>query len=758
MSQDLISFGCPNCDVQLRVPVSMAGIKGPCPACSSPIQAPLLQGGHPAHQAQNQIPSSYPDQLPANLEPQALTPPQTAPSRFPVPATSHGEVAAPFPESPPAEPTPAMELPALASGQTEPELEGALTSPSPQPKSRPLSDLSAPAAPAAPTGPLPNLWTNDPLQAPARQDAPAPAGFPETSVLSALLATPSPATAPPEIESPDSLSSPGIPLAEAQTPIPNPPDNDPVAMGLQPGLSSFSPPETSPSYPGEPLSKPFPSLDTFPVAPPPEPQFPAADQSPTPPDLGDASPSSLSGDPTGSALPDFSHPDSRSLQGDPVPETSAPPTGFTPAPDPNELDPENILPLHSDSPSFPEDEVREQRECAAAIPERNERRHLHWTAIVFPFLFLLLAGIMVYLVLDLSDFLPHSKSYQRLPELPGNKPEAVQVYAPKRNPPSPVAPIEHQESRSVTPPQPTPPGVFKVDLQTLFPQPTPAPEPAPASEPASGLPVKPSPGELPPDISPDPKPKGPLIEERDRKVEGEVNLPPLIDLNPSRNALPEKNDKPSKSGEALTRFLSASTLAERRPYMTESRRSEAELARSPLARKLPPVIRQRLLNHITDNSDKHDERFFEVSFDRDSAITPVPILVQVTEEDDDTMKVHTDAFIDLYNDEMARFGAVPIKGEHTFHAIVDAYKRCYEDNIPDSAQKSYIKLRQHEQVTPRLQAYFGKTSAIATRISQPNGLPWGRSGISTVTVKWNTDHPGRPYIELVRIDGFTWNP
>ena len=751
MSQDLISFDCPNCAVQLRIPVSMAGIKGPCPACRNPIQAPLFQGVHPDRPTRNKVPSSSPDQLPANLKSQALTPTQTAPGQFPVPASSHGKIAAPFPESQLAEPAPAMDLPPLVPGQPGSEPEGALTSPSPQPESRPLPDLSAPAAPAAPTGPLPNLWTDDPLQTPARQDTPAPAGFPETSVLSALLATPPPATARPEIETPaDSLSSPGIPVAEAQTPIPNPPDNDPVAMGIQPG---FPPPKTPPSHPGEPHDKPFPPLDTFPVAPPIEPQSPSADQSPTRPDLGDASPSSLPGDPTGSALPDFSHPGSSSLQSSSVPEASAPPTGLTPAPDPNELDPENILPLHSDSPSFPEDGEREQRE-RTAVPEKNEGRHLHWTAIVFPLLFLLLAGIMVYLVLDLSDFLPHSKSYQRLPELPGNKPEAVQANAPKSNPPSPIAPIGHHESRSITPPQPTPPGVFKVDLQTLFPQPTPAPAP----EPAPDLPVKPSPGELPPDTNSDPKPKSPLIEEQDRKVEGEVNLPPLIDLNPSRNALPGKNDNPSKSGEALTRFLSARTLAERRPYMTGSRRSEAGLARSPLAGELPPVIRQRLLNHIKDNSDKHDERFFEVSFNRDSAITPVPILVQVTEGDEGTMKVHTDAFIDLYNDEIARFGAVPIKGEHTFHAIVDAYKRCYEDNIPGSAQKSYIKLRQHEQVTPRLQAYFGKTSAIATQISQPDGLPWGRSGICTVTVKWNTDHPGRPYVELVRVDGFTWDP
>ncbi|MEE3179324.1 MAG: hypothetical protein VX317_06550, partial [Verrucomicrobiota bacterium] len=168
-------------------------------------------------------------------------------------------------------------------------------------------------------------------------------------------------------------------------------------MGMQPG---FSPPETSPSHPDAPRDKPFPSLDTFPVTPPAEPQSPSADQSPTLPDLADPSPASLPGVPPVSALPDFSHP----LQSSSVPEASAPPTDFTPAPDPNELDPENILPLHSDSPS-PEDGERKQSARTSA-PEKNEGRHLHWTAIIFPLLFLLLASIMVYLVLDLSEFLP----------------------------------------------------------------------------------------------------------------------------------------------------------------------------------------------------------------------------------------------------------------------------------------------------------------------------------------------------------------
>ena len=243
-------------------------------------------------------------------------------------------------------------------------------------------------------------------------------------------------------------------------------------------------------------------------------------------------------------------------------------------------------------------------------------------------------------------------------------------------------------------------------------------------------------------------------------MEGEVSLPPLIDLNPSRNGLPEQNNSsPSKPEEALTLFLKARDLSERRPYMTSSRRSKVQLERSSLSGELPPVTRQRLLKSIRDHSDKHDESFFEVFFERDATINSVPILVQVTEGKDGLMQVHTDAFLDLYDDAMGRFGAVPVKGERTFHAIADCYKQCFEEKIPESSEKSYIKLRQHIDVTPRLQAYFGKSSEIANQFSQPsNPLPWGRSGICTVTVKWNIEHSGRPYVQLVGIDGFTWDP
>ena len=188
--------------------------------------------------------------------------------------------------------------------------------------------------------------------------------------------------------------------------------------------------------------------------------------------------------------------------------------------------------------------------------------------------------------------------------------------------------------------------------------------------------------------------------------------------------------------------------------MSASRRSEAELERGPLAKELPPTINVKLLKYLKDHSESTNETFFEVFFQRESS---APILVQVDVTSNGRIQIHTDAFLDLYNDEMARFEAVPVKGDRTFHTLADAYKQCFEEKIPGAKDKSYLKLRQHEQVAPRLQAYFAKDSTITQQIEQSKALLWGRSGICTVTVRWNTDY-GRPFVELVSIDDLSWGP
>ena len=399
--------------------------------------------------------------------------------------------------------------------------------------------------------------------------------------------------------------------------------------------------------------------------------------------------------------------------------------------------------------------------------ENSRRSHPSWPGISVLLLFLTLSAVMIYLVLDLTDMLPHSKQQGQLQdpasvEASKSSPAAGQASAPAAAAGAPNHEQEPSASERTA-------GVFKVDPNQLFPGSSQTGQSVqPNPETFSGTEVKDLSSEdllgrnedseegalLVPAGGGEAAPSGAIIEEQDVKITGEVSLPPLIDLNPSRNALPEQSGIPSAPAETLSLFLSARNLSERRPYMSASRRSEAELERGPLAQQLPPTVQLRLLKYVKDHSEKTDERFFEVSFEREST---APILVQVAVNSNGRMQVHTDAFLDLYNDEMARFQAVPVKGERTFHTLADAYKQCFEEKIPGAKDKSYIKLRQHEQVTARLQAYFAKESKISAQIEQSKALPWGRSGICTVTVRWNTDY-GRPYVELVSIDELSWAP
>ena len=364
---------------------------------------------------------------------------------------------------------------------------------------------------------------------------------------------------------------------------------------------------------------------------------------------------------------------------------------------------------------------------AAPPPDKKtaRKRARRWPGIVFPILFLALAAIIVWLVLDLSEMF-HSYS------------------AP---PPAPAAPGEPSKA-------PAPPNAKARALATRARASTRQPVPITnARHPVNPNTVEPVRNE-PPRNSKE------IV-----RVAGEVPLPPEIDL--SSDGAPAKTPRqdaraspppPAGPSQTLARFLAARTLEDRRPCLSRSSRSDAELKKSCLAGPLPPVIHQRMVHYMEDQTEQHREQFFEVAFQKDDAQRPSYMLVQLSEWGDGVYHVHTDAFIDLFDDALGEFAKHPSADPRTFHAVADAYKHCFDDSIPNPETKSFIKLRCHPRITPRLKAYFDQQSNIAAEIARPEGLPWGSTGICTVTVKWNTSVPGRPYVELVDLVGFTWNP
>ena len=730
LGQDLLSFSCPKCGVKLRVPVSMAGIEGPCPSCSAIIQAPEAPLHGPRHASSDSQAQSTPAARPTNPVSAYADPPRP-PSQAEEPVSPQYSIS---PSSPATKSSQGAEKPISKPNHhtSRPNLEESPSHPTPQshPQHPSITQRSAPLTEApVPTANGPSTENPFPV---------------EKSGQSKLTIKSSPAPSSPEDSQIHSFAAKSNATATGE------PGIDPL-MALKP--AAIKAPRqrererlpTNSSLPSERKSR--------------------TEKKPEESDLSDERSDSkedlLSLESSESMEPERPpSSESASRKGNPGQATPK-----KPLPDPSGLESEKAVKLNVNASSVG---AMVGHEHVGSL-ENTRRSQPTWAGMSFLLIFITLSAVMIYLVLDLSDMLPHSKSYGQLPDpvasgtskTPSTAGETSAAAVSGANRPTEQPSTSAQSA-----------GVFKVDPNSLFSGPLssnqnlqPTPDTPPIigtknSAPEDTLGAKEVSGEDTGALLPgDPETAalgavGALIDEQDIKVRGEVSLPPLIDLNPARNALPTQSSGPSAPSETLSLFLAARNLNERRPYMTDSRRSEAELERGPLAKELPAIVQQRLLKYMKDHSEKTDEVFFEISFERDST---APILVQVNAGSDGRMRVHTDAFLDLYNDEMARFQAVPVKGERTFHTLADAYKQCFEEKIPGAADKSYIKLRQHEQVTARLQAYFPKDSEISQQIGQSKALPWGRSGICTVTVRWNTDY-GRPYVELVRIDDLSWAP
>lgn len=337
-----------------------------------------------------------------------------------------------------------------------------------------------------------------------------------------------------------------------------------------------------------------------------------------------------------------------------------------------------------------------------AAPVAKKRR-LRWPGIVFPVLFLLLVGMIAYIVLDLTGFA--SALFQEEP----NTPEASLSQ--------------------------------------------------PANPPINGANANATPVSISPGPNGNPQPMSPeRFEEHDLNPDGGLPPTPRINLNSQLPTSPSARitDEPTNPANILEKFLLAKTLEARLPYMSNSKLSPEELKASALGLPFPEIINRRSIEYMENANDRHREHFFEVFFQMNPNQRPVPILIQLNDWGDGKFLIHTDAFLDLYENKLGTFAESPVKGVHTFYVVADAYKHCFDDIIPDWEKKSVLKLRAHSRMAPRLVAYFNRNSAIADQISEPHALPWGESGICTVTVEWNTETPKRPFVEVRRIDSFTW--
>jgi len=75
MATETLTFHCPYCSIRLTVPVSLAGVKGPCPSCRAPIAAPLQV---PQLEPEPETFPESPAEPDLEAEPEALPEPEPA--------------------------------------------------------------------------------------------------------------------------------------------------------------------------------------------------------------------------------------------------------------------------------------------------------------------------------------------------------------------------------------------------------------------------------------------------------------------------------------------------------------------------------------------------------------------------------------------------------------------------------------------------------------------------------------------------------
>ena len=212
------------------------------------------------------------------------------------------------------------------------------------------------------------------------------------------------------------------------------------------------------------------------------------------------------------------------------------------------------------------------------------------------------------------------------------------------------------------------------------------------------------------------------------------------------------------AGEVLEQFLAADSLAERLPLIL-TKRTPQDLAATSLAGPLPQPAIPGLERQTPLPDEFLIEFFFRVSFPDAPPPHPKTVALLVHQRDrNDPPKIVADPFVDLFDGGLADFGAAPLDGSRTFHAIVEPLPICNAAAVPEADKKITLRLRPHETARELANAYVNRRSSIGEMLDQPRpSLRWGQATPCVVTLRWNQDVPAQPFLELVRIDALTWN-
>lgn len=209
----------------------------------------------------------------------------------------------------------------------------------------------------------------------------------------------------------------------------------------------------------------------------------------------------------------------------------------------------------------------------------------------------------------------------------------------------------------------------------------------------------------------------------------------------------------------IGKFLDAKTLEERLPLM-ETKLSNGELAATILAGPLPERLSIEPGVRLSNSIENLTDCFYAVTL---AGKTPGgdTYTVLVRRRADQAPRVLAEPFLDLIGGRLAAFAAAPNDDMKTFQVIVVPSPYSEDGKVPNADKKITLRLDGSETGHPIAIAYTSNASKISETLKDPTAglLRYGSPKPCTIVMEWNRrEDPKKPYLEVVDIKAFTWNP
>jgi len=110
---------------------------------------------------------------------------------------------------------------------------------------------------------------------------------------------------------------------------------------------------------------------------------------------------------------------------------------------------------------------------------------------------------------------------------------------------------------------------------------------------------------------------------------------------------------------------------------------------------------------------------------------------------------------------LAAFAAAPPNDDLKTFQVILIPSSFVDDKVPNPDKKITLRIVGAEGAPPIATAYASQASKIYETLKDPTAglLRYGNPQPCTVVMEWNRrEDPKKPYLEIVEIKAFTWNP